>query len=104
MGVKDSVKEFVKPKLSKIIVFLILFALLSVVMPGLSFQTGGSRSCPGYSIGAPVVFFGECTNFLTKNTVRNFNVIWLLVDVLFWYLISCTLIVLYSLIKNKIHN
>lgn len=113
-------KKFFKQNLMKslilILVLLVISTLITFIIPSMSgIQTYGipfSRGGDGYfppktyvGIGFPLMFYaytyggwpGNVNSFPPLYNYYNF-----IIDVIFWYLISCLMILIYNKLKIKI--
>jgi len=86
-------KEFFKPDWRKILIFLVLFILSSLASIKIYLcNMMGIGPCPiGY--GFPLEFLYPILDF--KNLIN------LLIDIIFWYLLSCLIIWIYDKVKKK---
>ena len=94
-------KEFFKPNLAKIILFIILFAFFTFLPTGFIKDIMSSfKVFPQiHSLGLPISFYDQRLCYSTwvighetVNCPYAFSIIKLLVDVAFWYLISTLII------------
>ncbi|MFH1445527.1 MAG: hypothetical protein ABIF08_03545 [Nanoarchaeota archaeon] len=96
-------KNFFKPTIAKIVLFLILFLVTSVLNNmSLFFAT----CCDlGTNYGFPIAFYGYGGGpplLHGQQTPSYFNISILILDILIWYLVSCGIAGLYHKIrKNK---
>ncbi|MEK7104741.1 MAG: hypothetical protein AAB868_01740 [Patescibacteria group bacterium] len=100
---KNKLKEFFRPTVLKIIIFVILI-LLTIFIPKKAEICG--RTPDGFSCGQTEVkgfgyplFLGE----MFSGDARNFglNPLTLLINIVIFYSISCEIVILYSKIKKK---
>ena len=94
-------KEFLKPTVGKIVVFLIL-------MGGLNFLIISTTIIADARIlvGLPLGFYPMGSFFCQPNTAClpppvEFSWVNLIIDIVCWYLVSCVIIWIYSKIKKK---
>jgi len=95
-----NLKDFFKPTLGKVIIFLILMVGLNYWIISSTFVSD-ARILIGlplgfFPIGSSMIFFDN----ITPPTV-TFSWINLILDIIFWYLISCLIIGLYKKIIHK---
>ena len=93
-------KEFLKPDWKKIVIFVILFILFSFLMNN-----------PFYieDKGFPLVYLDFAVygpSLLASGTLIDyrgpiFSIMNLVVDFIFWYLLSCLIIWVYNKVKKK---
>ncbi|MEK6951551.1 MAG: hypothetical protein AABX29_00895 [Nanoarchaeota archaeon] len=86
-------REFFKVDIKKILLFILLFGLFSLLL------TGRGTTCieGGLVIGFPISFFLKCNDF-TKNIFETLSFI---IDIVFWYAVTIILIYLYKIIRKK---
>jgi len=99
-------KEFLKPEWGKIVIFVILMAVTYfyesnwwILGPDVHFH------------GLPLPYYQCTTEYLPHtpvDTYCNFKVgpdafpyIWLVIDVIFWYFISCLIVWIYDKVKKN---
>ena len=80
-------KDFLKPTIWKIILMIIFFAPIHLLQLAIGFQVT--------SVGFPYRFYHSLS---TATFTYDFNLIFFIIDIIFWYLISCLII---SLIKKR---
>lgn len=92
-------KNIVKPTITKIIIFLLLMGGLNYWII-LSTHVLDARILVGVPLGFwPVVSFMAWPNASTPPTVE-FSWVNFIIDVVFWYLVSCGVVALYHKIKK----
>lgn len=94
-------KEFFKPTIEKIILFLLIFIFFTFLPTG--FLKDGLSINPFPEIndlGLPLSFYHqECSDLgRCANVINYLN---LVVDIIFWYLLSCLTILVSSKVKSK---
>lgn len=89
-------KEFFKPTKIKIILFIILLIVSFLNLVG-GVCTASIPAICFYGIGFPFVV----NITLTGYSITNIGIIELIVDIIFWYLISCLMIFAYNKTKKK---
>lgn len=104
-------KDFFKPTKMKIIVSIALVAIIILISFNLSQMGGGNKefrnilSIPLSSIEYVKTYCGispyvECTPGISF-VVDYYKLTAFIIDILFWYLISCTIIYTYKKVKKK---
>lgn len=95
-------KQFLKPDWKKIVVFILFFSLISYISPFLHDYIFpcvyvGPDSCMGEFYGLPLIF-----GVRLLAVFRLDNIIFLITDLIFWYLLSCLIVWIYDkFIKKK---
>lgn len=86
-------KEFLKPDLRKIVVFIILFISSSFIYFNTDF----------YFLGFPMSFYVRtpCFGLTCPGWIWGFSLQYLLVDLVIWYLVSCLIVWIYDKVKKK---
>ena len=85
------IKEFLKPDLRKIVIFLILFLISSFLR---DFYKGLEVST---KYGFPIMFYHW--DYYAKTT--EFNFVGFIIDFIFWYLISCLIVFVYDKVRKR---
>ena len=91
-------KEFLKPTIANIILFLILIIISTWFSSNLTYSYGG---WPLYFW--PIKSFGSA-GFEMSEVAPSFLVLNFIADIVIWYLISCLIIFVYNKIKKKNRN
>jgi len=94
-------KEFLKPTIGKIIIFLLLMGGLNFLIITTTIVTGGR-----ILVGLPLGFYPIGSFFCQPNTVCvpppvEFSWINFMIDIAFWYLVSCLIFLIFSRTKKK---
>lgn len=99
-----NIKQFLQPNKRKNIVFIILFTLTNLLILLLAISiTGGDF---GYFeiIGLPIGFIRleVCSATITGVQCGGgfFSLLYLIIDIVFWYLIACFIVHIYNKIKR----
>ncbi|MBI5061213.1 MAG: hypothetical protein HZB67_02770 [Candidatus Aenigmarchaeota archaeon] len=93
-------KSFFKPTISKIIIFLILMGGLNYVLIS-GMTVADARILVGSPLGFwPIGSFMAIEGAPAPPTVE-FSWVNLIVDIIFWYLVSCGVIALYHKIRYR---
>jgi len=97
-----NLKQFVKPNWRNIVLFFILFGIGIFVSTFFNKCTiNGPFGCYDTILGLPLDFYvkrGWPPNEMGKIT---FSIMNLIVDVIFWYLLSCLIIWIYNEAKKR---
>ena len=92
-------KEFFKPTLKRILIFLVLFILTNVVF---TIQRGPPPIALTY--GFPFPFYSKGTSTAEppegEHTFSDFNLTPLIVNLIFWYIIILTIFFVYKKFKK----
>jgi len=104
MKKKFDLKEFLKPTLGKIIL-LVIFTIMSSLPV---FHPITKDMCPMYPdafcteilIGLPMGFYAEGSGGFSGRGFVNLRYEFLIIDILFWYLISCLIFWVYKKVKK----
>jgi biotin transporter BioY len=100
VGGKMGWKEFFKPTIGKIVIFLILFFLTSYIW--MNYKTLLPEEIPKF--GVPFGFYSKATSYIGmeyEKPIIYFNFLNLIIDLIFWCLISCLIILIYNKLKIK---
>ena len=90
-----SFKDFIKPTIGKISIVIILFLLTSSLYNAVTDIT---------LFGSPLIYYeGSCFN-PDRKCSSSFNILYLLSDLIIWYLISCTIIFFIMHAYNKLRK
>ena len=92
-------KEFFKPTIGKIVLFLIL---LIVFVPFISFDNGMrciTAPCPSVTTGSLLMWYG-----LKFGSIYELHYLYLVIGLIVSYLVSAIIVSLFNLVKNKIRN
>jgi hypothetical protein len=87
-------KEFLKPTIAKIIL-LIIFMIISVLF------LGTTRMDAPSNWGWPFPVYVSGCNFFGGGCVNEFVWFDLILDIIFWYVISCIIVIAYHVNKKK---
>ena len=98
---KSILKEFFIPSIFKIILFFVLLIISFIPHNGVS----NSYGCYSTYAGLPLNFYSslngfECVGFPPEEHT-NYYYLFLIINVVFWYLISCLAILIINKIRNK---
>ena len=95
-----SIKEFLKPDWRKNELFIILFIISTLARAILfpSHEVGYPH--PPFVFGMPFVFF-YVYPIVELGTINKFNFLGLIVDIIFWYFISCFVFWIFGIFKKK---
>ena len=98
-------KEFLKPDLRKILVFVILSLILYFIPIDASYESWDVQGLP---IPAYICYKGEeLTPFVSFWLINmpmppcGFIYQFLIIDLIFWYLLSCLIVWVYNKVKKK---
>ncbi|MBU3965613.1 hypothetical protein KKG29_00015 [Patescibacteria group bacterium] len=106
MLIVESLKQFLKPELRKVLILIIFFSLSLLYkwdLPRLM-NIGIVNDAPNIARGLPLPFITEGCNFVECGYFPlpfPYLQIFLIIDIIFWYLISCLVIFTWDKIKNK---
>lgn len=97
---KMAFKDFIKPTIGKIILTIVLLIVFGFLFWSL-LQTWTDLSVRGF----PFIYYEKgimpCSpSFPTCNDNIYFNIFYLLLDLIIWYLISCIIILIYNKFKR----
>lgn len=107
-------KQFLKPDLRKIILWILFCVIFLLIIPSLYIHLKYFQETP-YSVefrafkGFPLIYYspgsGGCipgdSGMVCVNMPSSFNVGYLVIDVIFWYLLFCLIIWIYDKVKRK---
>ena len=100
----SSISKALKPDLKKFLVLIPLLLIVSFILPALGIYTplwhcgwGWAISCNFVSsgVGFPFVFYSS------NKEVVFFGVEYLIYDLLFWYIVSCLIILVYEKFSTR---
>jgi len=100
-------KEFFKIDFGKLILFLILFIFSLLLIYFSDMVSIGAIGCiergdvDRIGVGFPATFFSSCVSNIEGILSSDFNIIFLVIDIIFWYLISIILVYLYKKLRKK---
>ena len=104
-----SFKEFIKPTIVKIILFVVLFGFFSYFF-GNPYLFAFCDPCGCYDTwGSPLHFAEESAvggvfagqEFSCGTRITNFRFWYLITDIIFWFLLSCLIVFAYNKVKSK---
>ncbi len=96
------IKEFFKPSILKVIVFIILFVIFT-------FFSGGLLNKSTWGVGFPFAIYGNNAvsepfpehTFLRINPIGSFGlIIGIILNLISWYVISAVLVLIYEKVKK----
>lgn len=98
-------RNFFKPTIAKLIIFLILFCIFSYLF--MEYRTILPDAIPEF--GGPFGFYSKTTysfGMKLEKPVFNISLLNLIIDIIIWYFISCILVFLCSVMYHgvKQHN
>ena len=93
-------KEFFKPTLGKIVLFIILMGLLNFIW----IFGQGCLDCK-MLVGLPLPFYpvGTGAFFDVREPVPapvNFSILNFIINIVFWYILSCLIVLIYNKIRK----
>lgn len=94
-------KDFFKPTIATLIVFLIFFFIFSYLF--MEYQTILPDAIPEF--GGPFGFYSKTDysyGVKLEKPVFNIKVLSFLIDVFIWYFVSCTLVFLYKVMSHGV--
>jgi preprotein translocase subunit SecE len=90
-------KEFLKPDWRKIVLTIILFTIVT----GLKWYLFDTcLGCYNTYFGVPLAFYEKIV-WPRENEMTNFLIFNLIVDIIFWYLLSCLIVWIYDKFRKK---
>ena len=92
-------KEFFKPTIGKVILFLILMGGLNYLIISTTYVSDAR-----IVIGSPLGFWPIGSFYLQSGDIPpivEFSWVNFIIDIIFWYLISCGIVSLYRIIRKK---
>jgi len=94
-------KEFLKPDWRKIVVFVILFILSSFISAYFNTIYSAIGFCSSIKAGFPLAFNTEISGIECGGDSSNFDIFSFILDIIFWYLLSCLIVWIYDKFRKK---
>ena len=95
-----NIKQFLKPDRRKIVIFIILFMISTLIRANLFSNYELKHPYPAFAFGIPFVSF-YIIPIVELTPEIHFNFIGLFENIIFWYFLSCLLVWIYDKFKKK---